>query len=49
VTWLRRPLLALLIAGLLLPLAPLLVWAVSARWRYPGLVLQQLSGRGGGS
>ena len=43
---LRRPLLALLIAGLLLPLAPLLVWAVSGQWRYPGLVPQQLSGRG---
>jgi len=41
-----RPLLALLIAGLLLPLVPLLAWAVSGQWRYPGLVPQRLSGRG---
>jgi len=43
---LRWPLLVLLIAGLLLPLVPLLAWAVSGRWRYPGLVPQRLSGRG---
>ncbi len=43
---LRRLLLALLIAGLLLPLLPLLAWAVSGQWRYPGLVPQRLSGRG---
>ncbi len=41
-----RPLLALLVAGLLLPLVPLLAWAVSGQWRYPGLVPQRLSGRG---
>lgn len=43
---LLRPLLVLLLIGLLLPLVPLLVWTVSGQWRYPGLVPQQLSGRG---
>ncbi|MEO6957999.1 MAG: ABC transporter permease subunit [Antricoccus sp.] len=43
---LRQPLLALIIAALLLPLVPLLAWAVSERWRYPALFPQKLSTRG---
>ncbi len=36
----------LLLLGLLLPVLPLLVWAVAGRWPYPDLVPQQLTGRG---
>lgn len=43
---LRQPLLALLIAALLLPLVPLLAWAVSGQWRYPALLPQKLTTRG---
>ena len=42
----RRAALAALLAGLLLPLVPLLVWAVSGQWRYPALAPQQTSARG---
>lgn len=42
----RRGAACLLVAGALLPLLPLLVWAVSGRWRYPGLLPQRISGRG---
>lgn len=37
---------ALLALGLLLPLAPLLLWAVSGQWRYPALLPQETSTRG---
>ena len=36
----------LLILGLLLPFVPLLVWAVSGQWRFPGVVPQEVSSRG---
>jgi putative spermidine/putrescine transport system permease protein len=36
----------LLAIGLLLPFVPLLVWAGSGQWRYPGVVPQRGSGRG---
>ncbi len=36
----------LLLGGALLPLVPLLVWAVSSQWRYPAVVPQQTSLRG---
>ncbi|MCW2608325.1 MAG: transporter permease subunit [Frankiales bacterium] len=36
----------LLVLGLLLPFVPLLVWAGSGQWRFPGVVPQQASGRG---
>lgn len=42
----RRAALAALLAALLLPLLPLLVWAFSGSWRYPGLRPQRLSARG---
>lgn len=42
----RRGAVGLLLVGVLLPLVPLLVWAVSGRWRYPALVPQQASVRG---
>jgi len=42
----RRGALGLLLAAVLVPLVPLLGWAVSAQWRYPGLLPQQPSGRG---
>ncbi len=42
----RRGLVVALLAALLLPLVPLLVWAVSGQWRYPALLPQQTSGRG---
>ncbi len=35
-----------LLTGLLLPLLPLLAWAISGQWRYPALLPPQLSGRG---
>jgi len=38
--------LTLLLAGTLLPLVPLLVWAASGQWRYPALIPQQASLRG---
>lgn len=38
---------ALLALGLLLPLAPLLLWAVSGKWRYPALLPPAFSARGG--
>ncbi|CAN5745119.1 ABC transporter permease subunit [soil metagenome] len=37
--------LAALLGGLLLPLLPILVWAVSGQWRYPALVPTELSMR----
>lgn len=37
---------ALLVLGTLLPLVPLLGWAVSGRWRYPALLPQETSARG---
>lgn len=37
---------ALLLAGALLPLVPLVLWAGSGQWRYPGLVPQRGSLRG---
>jgi putative spermidine/putrescine transport system permease protein len=42
----RRGVLVALLAGLLLPMIPLLVWAVSGQWRYPALLPQHYSGRG---
>ncbi|MEO9220300.1 MAG: ABC transporter permease subunit [Mycobacteriaceae bacterium] len=36
----------LLVAGALLPLVPLLVWAISGQWRYPALVPQVFTSRG---
>ncbi len=36
----------LLVGGALLPLVPLLVWAFSGQWRYPGIIAQQASLRG---
>jgi len=36
----------LLLAGLVIPVLPLLGWAVSGRWRYPALLPEQLSARG---
>jgi len=38
--------LGLLVAGLIVPMVPLLVSAVSGQWRYPALVPQTFSGRG---
>lgn len=35
-----------LVLGVLAPLVPLLLWAVSGRWRYPSLLPQELSARG---
>ena len=37
---------ALILLGVLLPLVPLVIWAVSARWRFPDLLPGQLSLRG---
>lgn len=37
-----------LAVGLLAPVLPLLVWAVSGQWRYPALVPERLTGRGVG-
>ena len=42
----RGPGVALLVVGVVLPLVPLVVWAVSARWRYPDLLPGQLTLRG---
>ena len=42
----RRAFLGLLLAGLLLPLLPLLVWVVSGTWRYPDLLPSDLTTRG---
>jgi len=43
---LARPVgLSVLVVGLLAPFLPLVVWAVSAGWRYPALVPDQLSTR----
>jgi putative spermidine/putrescine transport system permease protein len=42
----RRAATVLLLAGVLAPLVPLLIWAFSGQWRYPGLVPQQGSVRG---
>lgn len=36
----------LLLGGVLLPLVPLVIWAFSGQWRYPGLVPQRASLRG---
>lgn len=43
---LRGGLTLLLLVGVLLPVAPLLIWAVAGQWRYPALVPQRLSSRG---
>lgn len=37
---------ALLAVGVLVPLVPLLLWAVSGQWRYPAPLPQELSARG---
>ncbi len=42
----RRLGVALLLVGVVLPLVPLVIWAVSARWRYPDLLPGQLTLRG---
>jgi putative spermidine/putrescine transport system permease protein len=43
----RRPVgVGVLVVGVLTPFVPLLVWAVSGRWRYPSLLPQELSARG---
>jgi len=43
---LARPIgLTVLVVGLLAPFLPLVVWAVSAGWRYPALVPEELSTR----
>lgn len=42
----RAATVGLLLAGALLPLAPLLIWAFSAQWRYPALLPRQGSVRG---
>jgi putative spermidine/putrescine transport system permease protein len=42
----KRVLIALLLTGVLLPLVPLLAWAVAGQWRYPALLPQRLSLRG---
>jgi putative spermidine/putrescine transport system permease protein len=43
----RRPVgVGIVLVGVLTPLVPLVVWAVSARWRYPALLPQDLSARG---
>lgn len=43
---LARPLLSLMLLGLVVPLIPLVVWAFSGQWRYPALLPQQASARG---
>ena len=45
---LRRSLLLGITVALLLPLLPLVVWAVSGSWRYPDLLPPSLSSRGAG-
>ncbi|MBC8161601.1 MAG: ABC transporter permease subunit [Roseiflexaceae bacterium] len=45
VRWLRPLLVVLIVGWVLLPLLPLPVWSVSAGWRWPDLLPQQLSGR----
>ena len=45
---LRRSLLLGITVALLLPLLPLVVWAVSGSWRYPDLLPPGLSSRGAG-
>ncbi len=42
----KRLLVAVLLATVLLPVLPLLIWSVSGQWRYPALLPQQLSLRG---
>jgi putative spermidine/putrescine transport system permease protein len=42
----RRAAVAALLAGTLLPLLPLLLWAVAGRWTYPALLPESTSGRG---
>ncbi|MGA9345083.1 MAG: ABC transporter permease subunit [Nocardioidaceae bacterium] len=42
----RRGLLGVMLAGLLLPLAPLLIWAVSGNWRYPDVLPSEVTTRG---
>lgn len=42
----RRAAAALLLAGALLPIVPLVLWSVSAPWRHPALVPQQTTLRG---
>lgn len=42
----QRIAMALLLAGVLVPLVPLALWAFSGQWRYPGLVPQRGSLRG---
>ena len=44
----RRALLVALTVAILLPLLPLVIWAVSGSWRYPDLLPSRLSGRGAG-
>ncbi len=41
-----RVLVGVLVTAALLPLVPLLIWAVAGQWRYPAVVPQQLSVRG---
>ncbi len=42
----KRVVLAAITVAVLLPLVPLVVWAVAGTWRYPALVPQRFSGRG---
>jgi putative spermidine/putrescine transport system permease protein len=42
----RAALTIVLVGGVLLPLVPLLIWAVSGQWRYPAVWPQVLSTRG---
>ncbi len=42
----RRAAVAVLLIAALLPLVPLIIWAVAAQWRFPDLWPQRLSGRG---
>lgn len=43
-----RLLVAAIVATVVLPIVPLLVWSVSGTWRYPALVPQRFSARGWG-
>ncbi len=42
----RRAFLGLLLAGLLLPVVPLALWAISGTWRYPDLLPSDVTTRG---
>ena len=44
--WFAAPLVWLAVAGLLVPLLPLIGWAFAGKWRYPALVPHQATGRG---